>query len=63
VCQTQSLHQQDFIKEERRPDRAMELRQIIYKLLAAQIKFGTHRHKDPLPKTEKSANGFLFLWA
>jgi len=41
----------------------MELRQIIYKLLAAQIKFGTHRHKDPLPKTEKSANGFLFLWA
>ncbi|MCO7122940.1 hypothetical protein NIA71_13400 [Ihubacter massiliensis] len=36
----------------------MELHQIIYGLLAAQIEFGTYRYKDPLPKMEEVSQWF-----
>lgn len=39
-------------------DKAMELRQIIYELLAAQIEFGTYRYKDRLPKMEEVSQWF-----
>ena len=39
-------------------DRAMELRQVIYELLAAQIEFGTYGYKDPLPKMEEISQWF-----
>ena len=34
-------------------DKVMELRQVIYGLLAAQIEFGTYHYKDSLPKIEE----------
>ena len=34
-------------------DKVMELRQVIYGLLGAQIEFGTYHYKDPLPKIEE----------
>lgn len=39
-------------------DKVMELHQIIYGLLAAQIEFGTYRYKDPLPKMEEVSQWF-----
>lgn len=36
----------------------MELHQIIYELLAAQIEFGTYRYKDLLPKMEEVSQWF-----
>ena len=39
-------------------DKAMELHQIIYELLAAQIEFGTYRYKDLLPKMEEVSQWF-----
>ena len=39
-------------------DQVMELHQIIYGLLAAQIEFGTYRYKDPLPKMEEVSRWF-----
>ena len=37
---------------------AVELHQIIYELLEAQIEFGTYRYKDPLPKMEEISQWF-----
>ena len=39
-------------------DKVMELHQVIYGLLAAQIEFGTYHYKDPLPKIEEVSQWF-----
>lgn len=39
-------------------DKVMELHQVIYSLLAAQIEFGTYRYRDTLPKMEEVSQWF-----